>query len=76
MNRENASARLVDYLYGEMAPEEREAFERLLESDPALRAEADAMGQVRKAAAGLPRMELPADARRRILRAAHRHARA
>jgi len=75
MNREAATARVLEYVYGEMTPDEAEAFEKVLAADADLAAEVEALRSVRKAASGLPRVHLPSEARRRILRAAHNHAR-
>lgn len=75
MNRDAATARVLDYVYGEMTPDEAEAFETVLAADAELAAEVEALRGLRKAASGLPSVHLPAEARRRILRAAHTHAR-
>ncbi len=55
MNDNSPFERLNDYLDGELSPEEAAAFEAELDSDPALRAEAQAMRALIADAARLPK---------------------
>ena len=52
--------KLMDYLYGEMAPDEKLAFEKLLESDAELREEWKAMRRVSHFLQQSEDMEVPA----------------
>lgn len=56
---EDWQSRISGYLDGELSPEEREAFERRLESDPALARELEAVAGLRNVTAGMKLRELP-----------------
>ncbi len=75
MTSDEARGRVLDFVYGEMSPDEAARFEALLASDEALRAEVEAVRAVREAAAGLGAVPLPVDVRVRLLREAERTAR-
>ncbi len=74
MTHAQARERLLDYVYGEMAPGDVTAFEAIARQDPDVRAELDEVAFVRQAVSGVlgGSAELPAPARRRILAAARR----
>ena len=72
MTREEATTKVLDYVYGELAPAAAREFEALLAIDEALRAEVAEVTEVRRAAAAMPRVELPRDLRHVLMAAAKR----
>jgi len=74
MTREEARTLTVDYLYGELSREEAVEFETAMDKDPELRAEVESFMDVRRATASLGEVHLPAEVRRRLVRAAGRYA--
>ncbi|MCA9524631.1 MAG: hypothetical protein KC609_26875, partial [Myxococcales bacterium] len=71
-NGQNGDDRLLDYLYGEMSPEERQAFEAELANDPALRQTYDRYRDVTTAYEQLEPVEPPRSSYYDILREARR----
>ncbi|MBM4353030.1 MAG: hypothetical protein FJ109_04425, partial [Deltaproteobacteria bacterium] len=62
---------VVDYLYGEMTPEHRAAFERRLQDEPALKAEVARLQALKIRLDGLPSSEPPPELVERVLAEAH-----
>ncbi len=62
---------VVDYLYGEMTPERRAAFERRLQDEPELRAEVARFQALKTRLDGLPEMEPPPELVDRVIAQAH-----
>jgi hypothetical protein len=62
---------VVDYLYGEMTPERRAAFERRLQEEPALRAEVARFQALKTRLDGLPGIEPPPELVERVIAEAH-----
>lgn len=74
MKRDRLEDRLLDYLYGEMAPDERQAYEHALEGHPDLIAQVRGYRRVREAARGVEGPAVPEQALRNVLRQAREHA--
>jgi len=72
MTREEASKRVLDYVYGEMSVDSRREFEDLLRDDAELRAEVESITEVRRVTADLEPVHLPQDVRKALIRAARR----
>ncbi len=75
MTHDEAMTRVLDYAYGEMSPEDAAAFEALIATDKALRAEVEAVRAVREAAARMAPVAIPGDLKAALLREAARHLR-
>ena len=56
----NQEEKLIDYLYGEMTPPEKQAFEQELQQNPTLQKELDALQESRRFLADLPEVQPPA----------------
>lgn len=72
MTPEEARSRLLDYVYGEMSPQEATEFEGLIAIDPVLKAEVESFMEVRSVVSKAHPMELPVEIREHIMRAARR----
>ncbi|MEZ4464205.1 MAG: hypothetical protein R3F43_06730 [bacterium] len=66
---------LLDLLYGEVLPEDAEALQALVNTDPVLRERLEAWSSVRRAMATLPEPEPDPQVHYNILRAARQQAR-
>lgn len=75
MTPEEARQRVLDFVYGEMSPDEAARFQTLVANDASLRAEVEAVQAIRDAASEYMRMPLPVDVRAHLLREAARYAR-
>lgn len=74
MNRETLETRMLDYLYDEMSPEEREQYEHALAEHPDLRREIEELQAVRNVARAVPDVPMPRHVVDNVMAEARRHA--
>lgn len=75
MTRDEAQDRLWELVFGDLPPEDAQALEAVVQQDPELARDLEALRAMEQASRSLPAPPLPREVRRRILREARRRVR-